>query len=313
MPDAIRNKAQMYERYLRGEFGNRLAQWPTLAEVPLGVPVGVREVGAPGGLFVVAEDRCHAIEIVMQYPDKRLTFSEVAPDEHATLFAEATRYEGDLVLCGALGTGRCERFREAMVRSSTVRGLRALNVLREHAWPDDAGLRARPARSVAGARGGVHDVRARGRRGAAQQHDHLGSAKLLGGMNMETKRDEALVDVGTGSTRSKLPHRARHDLVPTEALHLLAERFGLGAATHGERNWQRGQPFSVMYAHALEHLLALRTQVERGGVDVMVDCDTMEENLGAILWFGAACAWFLSPACPAEVREVFFERKEVTK
>lgn len=127
----------MYGLMYRGALGNRVAQWPTFAEVPEG-PVGVREVGKPGGLFVCTRTREEAARVVAAHPGKHLTFSEVAPDEVATLYAEALLYGGELVLCGALGTGRIERFRDAMQRASTVKGLRALMVVRAHCWPADA-------------------------------------------------------------------------------------------------------------------------------------------------------------------------------
>jgi hypothetical protein len=47
----------------------------------------------------------------------------------------------------------------------------------------------------------------------------------------------------------------RYDLIPLEALQREAQRFALGAARHGERNYQRGAGDPAFRRDRLNHLL----------------------------------------------------------
>lgn len=66
--------------------------------------------------------------------------------------------------------------------------------------------------------------------------------------------------------------KPRFDLIPLEALQYMAERFGGGAVSHGERNWEQGanDPEYILDVknHTAEHLLnyiAGRTTVDKNG------------------------------------------------
>lgn len=73
----------------------------------------------------------------------------------------------------------------------------------------------------------------------------------------------------------------RYDLIPPAALRALARRFGIGVALHGEHNWIKGIPFSVMIYHVVEHLQALR---EGTPDDDEPTVDPIEAHGAAIMW-----------------------------
>ena len=49
---------------------------------------------------------------------------------------------------------------------------------------------------------------------------------------------------------------ARFDLIPVEALELLAKHFGVGALKYEDNNWRRGYPWHLSYAALQRHLAA---------------------------------------------------------
>lgn len=60
-----------------------------------------------------------------------------------------------------------------------------------------------------------------------------------------------VVDPETGGAKgSKL---ARFDLLPYDALNMLAEHFGKGAEKYAERNWERGYDWGLSFAAAMRH------------------------------------------------------------
>jgi hypothetical protein len=75
----------------------------------------------------------------------------------------------------------------------------------------------------------------------------------------------------SGSTRSA-DVKARYDLVSPFGLRRLALRYGLGAAVHGDHNWRRGQPYSVVVKHMMEHLA------------LFMQGDDTDDNMAAIAW-----------------------------
>lgn len=116
---------------------------------------------------------------------------------------------------------------------------------------------------------------------------------------------EEKVDVGTGSTRSRMDHR--YDKVPTEAIQAIAARFALGEVKHtpvgGVDNWKLGQPWRVVWDHMMDHMLKLRDRLESGErFDPVAD-----DDIGAIGWGTAVMCWYeRSKQCPPEVREAFY-------
>lgn len=65
---------------------------------------------------------------------------------------------------------------------------------------------------------------------------------------------ETPVTSPTGGTKNR--KLARFDLMPTMPLKKLAEQYGRGAAKYGDRNWEKGYPWSLSYAAAMRHLNA---------------------------------------------------------
>ena len=49
----------------------------------------------------------------------------------------------------------------------------------------------------------------------------------------------------------------RYDLIPMGALRRIALTFAEGAKHYGDRNWEKGMPYSVMVNHLMEHLAKL--------------------------------------------------------
>jgi len=58
----------------------------------------------------------------------------------------------------------------------------------------------------------------------------------------------------SGASRNDIG-KTRLDLIPPEALEELGEVFGEGAITHGDENWKKGMPNSVVINHMMKHFL----------------------------------------------------------
>ena len=58
----------------------------------------------------------------------------------------------------------------------------------------------------------------------------------------------------SGASRNDIG-KIRLDLIPPEALFELGEVFGEGAIRHGDENWKKGMPNSVVINHMMRHLL----------------------------------------------------------
>lgn len=84
-----------------------------------------------------------------------------------------------------------------------------------------------------------------------------------------------VVDPTTGGEKgSKL---ARFDLIPHEALTMLAEHFGRGAEKYDDRNWERGYDWALTFAALNRHLWAWW-----GGEDL--DPETGSPHMAAVAW-----------------------------
>lgn len=59
----------------------------------------------------------------------------------------------------------------------------------------------------------------------------------------------------TGARRDMASDKERPDLVSPFALRRVGRWLGLGARKYGERNWEKGMPFSVFYASLMRHAL----------------------------------------------------------
>lgn len=71
--------------------------------------------------------------------------------------------------------------------------------------------------------------------------------------NQPLKDSGGRTDFGTGSVRDSKTGKGRYDLLPTRALHAIAQHFEKGAAKYGDRNWEQGQPISNYLDSALRH------------------------------------------------------------
>ena len=65
---------------------------------------------------------------------------------------------------------------------------------------------------------------------------------------------ESKVIYSSGASRNDIG-KIRLDLIPPEALLELGEVFGEGAIRHGDENWKKGMPNSVVINHMMRHLL----------------------------------------------------------
>lgn len=83
----------------------------------------------------------------------------------------------------------------------------------------------------------------------------------------------------TGSRRDSRRGRGRYDLLPAEAIHLVAKHFEEGAEKYGANNWRRGQPLSWYMDSGLRHAFSIL----RGEVD--------ERHDVALAWNALAFIW----------------------
>jgi hypothetical protein len=97
----------------------------------------------------------------------------------------------------------------------------------------------------------------------------------------------------TGSNRDAQAGKPRFDLIPLDALTRLANLYAAGAVKYGENNWQKGQPFSRVYASMFRHLVLWAM----GNRD--------EDHLAAVAWNAFALMHYedavLSGALPDEI------------
>ena len=61
----------------------------------------------------------------------------------------------------------------------------------------------------------------------------------------------------TGSVRDTQKGKGRFDLLPPRALKRIAKHFENGAIKYGDRNWEKGMPFTRYIDSALRHLFAI--------------------------------------------------------
>lgn len=86
-----------------------------------------------------------------------------------------------------------------------------------------------------------------------------------------------LVAMESGSLREDKRGKGRFDLLPYEGMLAAARRFEMGAKGHGDRNWEKGQPLSLL-------LSCMRRHAMQTGQDFS------EDHVGAVLWNAMAFA-----------------------
>ncbi len=79
-------------------------------------------------------------------------------------------------------------------------------------------------------------------------------------------------DFSTGARRDTQDAKPRYDLIPLPALKRLADLYARGAIKYGEHNWQKGMPFSRVYASLFRHLIQ------------WAEGDTAEDHMAAVAW-----------------------------
>lgn len=76
----------------------------------------------------------------------------------------------------------------------------------------------------------------------------------------------------TGSQRDSASGKGRYDLLPLEAIHRLAQAYERGAEKYDDRNWEKGQPLSVVTSSMLRHAFQATAGLED------------EDHLAAVAW-----------------------------
>ncbi len=83
----------------------------------------------------------------------------------------------------------------------------------------------------------------------------------------------------TGSVRDNSEGKGRCDLLPACALLRLAKHYEEGSKKYGDRNWEKGQPISVLIDSGMRHLLKY--------MDGQMD----EDHLTAATWNLLGAMW----------------------
>lgn len=72
-------------------------------------------------------------------------------------------------------------------------------------------------------------------------------------MDYEIKDSGARTNFDTGSVRDIQAGKGRYDLLPPDAIHVIAQHFEKGANKYAARNWEKGQPLSQYLNSGLRH------------------------------------------------------------
>lgn len=137
MRDAVKTKIDFYERWAKGEFGNRLRVWNSIAEIDPSYtgPIGIRNK-VPGGRWCRYAIPQKDLEKVRQEfindgaPASTMTYGEMAPDDKMTLQGELIQTECGLRLHYSLAK---RLMRDALrERSFYVEGIRVYHLLRTY-------------------------------------------------------------------------------------------------------------------------------------------------------------------------------------
>jgi hypothetical protein len=92
-----------------------------------------------------------------------------------------------------------------------------------------------------------------------------------------------IVDPNTGGEKGQKD--ARFDLIPQEAIWMLAEAYGRGAEKYADRNWERGYNWSLSFGALQRHLWQFWN-----GEDI--DEETGTPHIVSVLWHASALATF---------------------
>lgn len=155
---------------------------------------------------------------------------------------------------------------------------------------------------ISGSAGGIAEIERAMKRGLVVLFDTMSDEQIqhaLGLVRSEAAGDPSaktyFTDPVTGGRKeTKL---ARFDLLPPDILWELSEHYGKGARKYGERNMERGYPWSKTYAACHRHLNAFW----RGE---NVDAETGSLHLIAAAWHCFTMAWFLRHGAGTDDRPV---------
>lgn len=62
-------------------------------------------------------------------------------------------------------------------------------------------------------------------------------------------------EFSTGAVRDTASDKERPDLISPFAMRRVGRWMGMGAKKYGDRNWEKGMPFSVLFASLMRHAL----------------------------------------------------------
>jgi hypothetical protein len=99
-------------------------------------------------------------------------------------------------------------------------------------------------------------------------------------MTFETKDSGSREGFSTGARRDVQNDKPRYDLIPPIMLRRLAELYGRGAVKYGENNYQKGMPFTRVYASMFRHMMQYR------------EGDKSEDHLSAVIWNATALMFY---------------------
>jgi hypothetical protein len=91
----------------------------------------------------------------------------------------------------------------------------------------------------------------------------------------------------SASGATKMLKLARFSLIPWDALEALAEHYGRGALKYGERNWEKGYPWSWSYDALQRHATAWLSGQDR-------DPQTKTHHMVCVAWHAFALVAFAS-------------------
>lgn len=95
-----------------------------------------------------------------------------------------------------------------------------------------------------------------------------------------TKDSGQREEFATGARRDVQEGKPRYDLVPVCSLKRLADLYARGAAKYGEGNFEKGMPYSRVYAALLRHAYQWR------------EGDRTEDHLAAVAWNAFALMFY---------------------
>lgn len=114
-----------------------------------------------------------------------------------------------------------------------------------------------------------------------------------------TKDSGKRQNFSTGMVRDTQDGKPRYDLIPAEGLRRLADLYARGAEKYDENNWQKGQPYSRVYASLFRHMMAWR------------EGDKSEDHLAAVAWNAFALMWY--DENKPELDDLFGEKDEAKR